>query len=67
MNVDAEDNVWIADPSSSIIQKISPDGKLMQPSASVATRRLGRGQGQRLLWEPMTIAFAPEWRHASSS
>jgi hypothetical protein len=59
MAVDAEDNVWILDTTSSTATKISPDGKLLQ----VIGQRGKRGdwdeaKGQRLLWEPVMIAFA---------
>jgi hypothetical protein len=60
MNVDAQDNVYIADPSSSIIQKISPQGKVL---ATIGTRgKRGdwdEAKGQRLLWQPISLTFAP--------
>src|SRR5580658_4074679 len=60
INVDANDNVWICDEYGSTIKEVSPDGKLV--------RTLGvkghRGDwvekiGQRLLWQPVAITFAP--------
>lgn len=58
MAVDADDNVWILDTGLATATKLSPDGKVLM--------RLGerghRGdwiesKGQRLLWEPVMIAF----------
>jgi sugar lactone lactonase YvrE len=58
--VDKEDNVWICDASGSTVMKISPEGKLL---LTIGTRgRRGdwkEDKGQRLLWQPMDIAFAP--------
>jgi hypothetical protein len=60
INVDANDNVWICDEYGSTVKELSPDGKLL--------RTLGvkghRGDwvektGQRLIWQPVAIAFAP--------
>jgi DNA-binding beta-propeller fold protein YncE len=58
--VDAQDNVWICDADGSIVMKLSPEGKLL---LTLGTREK-RGdwvedQGQRLLWQPMDIAFGP--------
>jgi DNA-binding beta-propeller fold protein YncE len=58
--VDAEDNVWICDADGSVVMKLSPEGKLLM---TLGTRRK-RGdwvedKGQRLLWQPMDIAFGP--------
>jgi DNA-binding beta-propeller fold protein YncE len=58
--VDAQDNVWICDADGSIVMKLSPEGKLL---LTLGTRKK-RGdwveaQGQRLLWQPMDIAFGP--------
>jgi hypothetical protein len=58
MAVDADDNVWMLDTGLATATKLSPDGKVLM--------RLGerghRGdwiesKGQRLLWEPVMIAF----------
>ena len=58
MAVDADDNVWILDTGLATATKLSSDGKVLM--------RLGerghRGdwieaKGQRLLWEPVMIAF----------
>ncbi len=60
MAVDAEDNVWITAATSATVMKISPDGKLL---LTVGTRgRRGdwdEAKGQRLLWQPVMVAFAP--------
>ena len=58
--VDAQDNVWIADADGSVVMKLSPEGKLL---LTLGTRKK-RGdwveeKGQRLLWQPMDIAFGP--------
>jgi hypothetical protein len=58
--VDAQDNVWICDADGSIVMKLSPEGRLLM---TLGTRRK-RGdwveaKGQRLLWQPMDIAFGP--------
>jgi hypothetical protein len=61
MNVDAEDNAWIADTSGSIIMKISPDGKLLQTIGERGRRGdWDETKGQRLLWQPVSIAFGPD-------
>ena len=60
MAVDSEDNVWIADPSSAIIMQISPDGKLLKTIGERGRRGdWNEETGQRLLWEPISIAFDP--------
>ena len=59
--VDKRDNVWICDASGSTVMKLSPEGKLL---LTIGTRG-HRGdwneeKGQRLLWQPMDVAFAPD-------
>ena len=58
--VDAQDNVWIADADGSVVMKLSPEGKLL---LTLGTRKKRgdwvEGKGQRLLWQPMDIAFGP--------
>lgn len=59
MAVDPFDNVWVADADGSTVSELSPEGKLMR----VIGTRNRRGdwdeaKGQRLLWQPMMIAFA---------
>lgn len=61
MAVDSEDNAWICDPSSAIIMKISPDGKLLQTIGERDRRGdWDEEKGQRLLWQPISIAFGPD-------
>jgi sugar lactone lactonase YvrE len=58
MAIDAQDNVWIADSNASVVEKISPEGKL-----SLTLGTMGHGgdwdetRGQHLLWQPLDIAF----------
>jgi DNA-binding beta-propeller fold protein YncE len=60
MAIDAEDNVWITAAGSATVMKISPEGKLLM---TIGTRgRRGdwdEAKGQRLLWEPVMVGFAP--------
>lgn len=58
MNVDAQDNAWIADPSSSIVMQISPQGKVLK-TVGVRGKRgdWDESKAQRLLWQPISIAF----------
>jgi hypothetical protein len=60
MAVDAEDNVWICGANSSTVMKLSPEGKLL---ATIGVRNQrgdwDEARGQRLLWQPLMIAFAP--------
>jgi len=61
MNVDSEDNAWIADSSGSVILKISPDGKVLQTIGTRGKRGdWDESKGQRLLWQPVSIAFGPD-------
>jgi hypothetical protein len=60
MAVDSHDNVWITDNGESIVMELSPEGKLLR---TIGTRNR-RGdwveeKGQRLLWQPVMVAFAP--------
>jgi streptogramin lyase len=61
MAVDAEDNVWITAANGATVMKISSDGKLLM---TIGTRgRRGdwnEDKAQRLLWQPVMIAFAPD-------
>jgi NHL repeat-containing protein len=60
MAVDADDNVWITAANGATAMKISPEGKLLM---TIGTRgRRGdwnEDKAQRLLWQPVMIAFAP--------
>jgi len=60
IKVDAQDNVWISDANGSILLKLSPEGKLLQ-TIGVRGRRgdWNEAKGQRLLWQPLDVAFAP--------
>src|SRR5690606_13619687 len=60
MAVDSEDNVWVIDTAGATVTKISPQGEILK----VIGERGHRGDwneeiGQRLLWEPVMLAFAP--------
>jgi hypothetical protein len=60
MAVDAEDNVWICDANGATVMKLSPEGKLLM-TIGVKGRRgdWNEARGQRLLWQPLMVAFAP--------
>jgi sugar lactone lactonase YvrE len=60
MAIDADDNVWICDENSATVMKLSPDGKLLM-TLGLRGRRgdWNEAKGQRLLWEPLDLAFAP--------
>ena len=60
MAVDAEDNVWITAANSATVMKISADGKLLLTLGERGRRGdWDEAKGQRLLWQPVMIAFAP--------
>ena len=60
MAVDAEDNVWICDANGATVKKLSPDGKLLMTIGEKDHRGdWDEAKGQRLLWQPMIVAFAP--------
>lgn len=60
MAVDAEDNVWISDTNGATVMKLSPTGELLM-TLGVRGRRgdWNEARNQRLLWQPVMIAFAP--------
>ena len=60
MAVDAEDNVWITAANGATVMKLSPEGKLLM-TIGVSGRRgdWNEAKGQRLLWQPVMVAFAP--------
>ena len=60
MAVDAEDNVWITAANGATVMKVSPEGKLLM-TIGVSGRRgdWNEAKGQRLLWQPVMLAFAP--------
>ena len=60
MAVDAEDNVWITAASGATVMKISADGNLLMTIGQRGRRGdWNEATGQRLLWQPVMIAFAP--------
>jgi DNA-binding beta-propeller fold protein YncE len=60
MAVDADDNVWITAANSATVMKISPEGKLLLTLGERGRRGdWDEAKGQRLLWQPVMIAFAP--------
>jgi DNA-binding beta-propeller fold protein YncE len=60
MTIDAEDNVWICDANGATVMKLSPEGKLLV-TLGVRGKRgdWDEAKGQRLLWQPLDLAFAP--------
>lgn len=60
MAVDAEDNIWITAATGATVMKLSPEGKLLL-TIGVSGRRgdWNEATGQRLLWQPVMVAFAP--------
>jgi hypothetical protein len=60
MAVDAEDNVWICDANGATVMKLSPEGKLLMTIGVRGHRGdWNEANRQRLLWQPLMIAFAP--------
>jgi sugar lactone lactonase YvrE len=60
MAVDAEDNVWITAANGATVMKISPDGELLMTIGQRGRRGdWNEAIGQRLLWQPVMVAFAP--------
>ncbi len=60
MAVDAEDNVWITAANSATVMKISPEGRLLLTIGERGRRGdWNEAKEQRLLWQPVMIAFAP--------
>lgn len=60
MAIDSEDNVWICDANGATIKKLSPEGRLLM-TLGVRGKRgdWNEAKGQRLLWQPLDLAFAP--------
>jgi hypothetical protein len=57
--VDAEDNLWICDQFGDTVMKLSPEGKLLMTLGVKGQRGdWNEAKGQRLLWQPMMLAFA---------
>lgn len=60
MAVDSEDNVWITAANGATVMKISPEGKLLLTLGERGRRGdWDEAKGQRLLWQPVMVAFAP--------
>lgn len=60
MAIDREDNVWICDADGATIMKLSPEGKLLMTLGVKGKRGdWNEAAGQRLLWQPLDLAFAP--------
>lgn len=57
MRVDTEGNVWICDSTTSVVEKISPEGKLLLTIGTFGHAGDWNGD-QHLLWQPVDIAFA---------
>src|SRR5262249_38300118 len=61
MAIDRHDNVWITDAARAIVQVVSPNGKLHRSLGEAGHRGdWDEAKGQRLLWEPLMIAFGPQ-------
>ena len=60
MAVDRDDNVWITDNGQATVIELSPQGKRLM---TIGTRGHPgdwvEEKGQRLLWQPVMVAFAP--------
>ena len=60
MAIDRDDNVWICDADGATIMKLSPEGKLLMTLGVKGKRGdWNEAKGQRLLWQPLALAFAP--------
>lgn len=61
MAIDSHDNVWLCYAALSIVVEVSPEGKVVK----IIGEKGHRGdwieaKGQRLLWQPLMMAFAPD-------
>jgi sugar lactone lactonase YvrE len=60
MAIDAQDNIWICDENGDTVMKLSPEGKLLMTLGVKGQRGdWDEAKGQRLLWQPLHLAFAP--------
>jgi hypothetical protein len=60
MAIDAADNIWICDENGDTVMKLSPEGKLLMTIGVRGQRGdWDDAKGQRLLWQPLHLAFAP--------
>jgi DNA-binding beta-propeller fold protein YncE len=61
MAIDAQDNIWICDENGDTVMKVSPEGKLLMTLGEKGKRGdWDEARGQRLLWQPLALAFAPD-------
>jgi sugar lactone lactonase YvrE len=61
MAIDAQDNIWICDENGDTVMKLSPKGKLLMTIGVRGQRGdWDEEKGQRLLWQPLHLAFAPD-------
>jgi hypothetical protein len=61
MAIDSHDNVWLCYANLSIVVEVSPEGKLLKMIGEKGHRGDWiESKGQRLLWQPLMIAFAPD-------
>lgn len=60
MAIDPQDNIWICDANGATVMKLSPEGKLLMTLGVKGKRGdWNEARGQRLLWQPLDLAFAP--------
>jgi sugar lactone lactonase YvrE len=60
MAIDAQDNVWLCDANGATVEEVSPEGKLLRTIGVRGHRGdWNEAKGQRLLWQPLDLAFAP--------
>jgi sugar lactone lactonase YvrE len=60
MAIDAEDNIWICDENGDTVSKLSPAGAVLMTIGVRGQRGdWDEARGQRLLWQPLHLAFAP--------
>ena len=60
MAIDADDNIWICDENGDTVMKLSPAGRLLMTIGVRGQRGdWDESKGQRLLWQPLHLAFAP--------
>lgn len=60
MAVDKDDNVWICDAGEATVTELSPEGKVLLVIGTKGHRGdWVEDKGQRLLWQPVMVAFAP--------
>lgn len=58
--IDADDNVWISDENGDTVTKLNPEGKVLLTLGVRGQRGdWDESKGQRLLWQPLQMAFAP--------